>query len=71
MSTVHDLLELALRLQELRTAPPPSLRPYLGRQRDWPARHQESKPAPERVTGPHNAPQRQSAWNWKSKGPST
>ncbi len=58
MSAVHDLLELALRLERLRTAPPPSLRLHLGRQRDGP---REGKPPQRGISfhsEAHNAPQR-------------
>ncbi len=67
MSAIHDLLELARQIEQLRTVPPAPLHLHL-RPRDGPARCPESKPAPERITGPHSAPQRTSSWDWRSKG---
>lgn len=72
MTEIHDYIELALRLGQLRTTPPAPLRLHL-RQRDGP-RYSEPKPTPERVTGQPDArqrPSRQSAWNWRSKGPAS
>lgn len=71
MTEIHDLLEIAQRAGKLRSFAPAPLRINLPRQRDGPREYYESKPAPERVTGPHSAPQWKSAWNWKSKGSST
>ena len=70
MSTVHDLLELALRLEHVRATPPPPLRINPPRQRDGPRGYRESKPASTR----HGAAQRATAnirMELKSKGPST
>lgn len=74
MTEIGDLVELALRLQQVRTTPPPSLRPYLSQQRAAPREgNHPPRGAPAR-TGPLSGPQRQarqSAWNWRSKGPSS
>lgn len=67
MSTIHDCIEIVLRLQELRATPPAPLQLHL-RQRDGP-RYPASKPAPERVSGPPGAPQRHpSGIDYHSKG---
>ncbi len=55
MSTIHDLLELAHRLEQLRATPPA---PLVRRQRDGPHGSSPSKARPERRSGPPGAPQR-------------
>ncbi len=56
MTEIHDLIELALRLQEIRATPPPPLHLHL-RQRGGPG-YPDPKPVPERRSGPPGTPQR-------------
>ena len=64
MSTVHDCIELALRLEQLRQAPPA---PLIRRQRDGPG-YPDPKPVPERRSGPPGTPQRHpSGIDYRSK----
>jgi hypothetical protein len=64
--TVCDLIEVAMRLSQLRDAPPPSLHLHL-RPRDGPREGKHPVPHPKRVTEPHNASQPH-RWDWRSKG---
>ena len=61
----RDVFELALRLEQLRTAPPTPLPRH--RDRDGPHRDHGPLPAPKRTDGPHTAP-RPRSWDWRSKG---
>jgi len=61
----RDVFELALRLEQLRTAPPTPLPRH--RDRDGPVKDHGPLPAPTRDHGTHSAPPAHS-WNWKSKG---
>ena len=66
MTEIRDYIELVLRLQELRAAPPAPL--HLTRQRDGP---REGKPSARRVSrhsAPQNAPERHpSGIDYRSK----
>ena len=56
MSEIHDCIELVLRLQQLRQAPPAPLRLHL-HQLDGP-REKHPQRGVSRHSAPHNAPQR-------------
>jgi hypothetical protein len=62
---IRDALELALRLETMRQAPPAPLPRHWDR--DGPVKDQQPMPAPRRATGAHGTPPAHS-WNWKSKG---
>jgi hypothetical protein len=68
MTGVHDLIELAQRLEHCRSSPPGTLIRREQRVRDGPNRHPEPLARKESLRGAHSASQRASVWNWKSKG---
>ncbi len=68
MSEIHELLEVVLRLEQLRTTPPAPLHLHL-RQRDGSHGSSPSKARPERATGQRGAPQQHaSGIDYHSKG---
>jgi hypothetical protein len=66
--TVRDLLELAARLEHVRSLPPGPLIRREPRARDGPPRAPDALRRKGSRHGPPGAPQRVSAFNWKSKG---
>jgi hypothetical protein len=62
---IRDALELALRLETMRQAPPVPLPRHWDR--DGPTKDHQPLPAPKRAHGAHSAPPAHS-WNHRSKG---
>jgi hypothetical protein len=68
MTEIHELIELAQRLEHHRSLPPRPLFRRGNPTRDGPAMTRSPLRRKESRSGAHSASQRASVWNWKSKG---